>query len=159
MTNVIYSTDTVATNESQVQQENLDKVVDASKRLLYKCSTVFPMTLFPDTVVVDQNKVDIVYSNFFFSKSVFTIMVDDIRTVKVNAGPFFATMMFEVIGYERNPEPVRFLPKRSAFEVRRLIMGLIAARKERVNLEKIDPRIVKKKVLEIGAEQEQLTGI
>lgn len=141
------------------QENQLNNLVKASKRLLYKCETVFPFTLFPDMILIDQNKIDIIYRNFFFSKSVFTLMIDDVRTVKVSAGPFFASMNFEVVGYEQNPAPVRFLPKASAFKMRRIIMGLTAAKREGIDLDNMSKQQVKQKIQEIGAAQEQLTGV
>lgn len=156
MSQVIYNQSNPSTKN---KNNELDRLVKASKKVLYKCRSVFPFTFFPDTVVVDQNKIDIVYSTFFFSKSIFTLMIDDVRTVKVNIGPFFATMLFEVIGYEKNPQPVRFLPKKSALKMRRIIMGLTTAKRERIELESLNRKLLVQKAEEIGTTQEKIIGV
>ena len=140
-------------------KQKLNHLVSASNRMLCKCRTVFPFTLFPNTVMVDQNKIDIVYTKFFFTKKIFTLMIDDVRTVRVFAGPLFASMHFEVVGYEQNPEPVNFLPRECAFRLRRIIMGITAAKRENIDLQQVEKSHVRQTVEEIGATQEEIPSI
>lgn len=138
-------------SHGQSSQPKLDKLRKATDRLIYKCESMFPFTLFTDSVLIDLNKVDIVYRNFFFSESVFTLMFEDVRTVKVSNGPIFATMRFEVTGYEQNPAPVSFLPKSEAGVARQIILGLTVAKREGINLEELENKMIRKKAAEIGA--------
>jgi len=133
-----------------------DKLVKATNEKIYSCQSVFPFTLFPDIIKVDQYKIDIIYSIFFFSKSVFTILLKDVRTVKVDSGLFFATLNIEVIGYEKNPTPVRFLPKAAAFKLRDIIMGLVAAKRNKVDLATIDEKTLKADAQKVGSTRENL---
>ncbi len=136
------------------KNKDLERMLKSSDQVLYRCSSVFPFTLFPDTVIIDRNKVDIVHRRFFFSKSVFTTLIQDIRTVKVSSGPFFATLRIEIMTYEQNPPPVRFLPKEAAFEVRRVAMGLTAARRRGVKLDKMNVKELRETVAKLGAARE-----
>jgi hypothetical protein len=109
--------------------------LDADSKTVYQCESVFPFALFPDIIRVDQNKVDIIYNIFFFSQSRFTILLEDIRTVSIDADLFFATLEVEIMGYEQNPTPIRLLPKTAAFEIRDIILKQVARKREKVHVE------------------------
>lgn len=64
MTQTLYSSNQEASAKANLE---LNSLADNSQRTVFRCHTVFPFTLFPDTIVVDQNKVDIIYGKLFFS--------------------------------------------------------------------------------------------
>lgn len=95
-------------------------------KVLMKIHSVFPFDLFPNTIILQKNKIDIIHRPFFFTKEVFTVFINDIRTIRINSGPFFATLSFELKGMmeEQNPEPISFLTKKSAQKIRKLALNL-----------------------------------
>lgn len=141
------------------KSQEISQLSEASQDILFQCSSVFPFTLFPDSISVDKKKVTIVYSLFFFSKSVFTILLEDIRTVKVDSGLFFGTLSIEVAGYEQNPQPLNFLPKFSAFKIRDIIMGLVAARREEIGIGKINKKELSIRAKKIGQAHKDVMGV
>ncbi|MBP9820463.1 hypothetical protein KBC79_07060 [Candidatus Woesebacteria bacterium] len=141
------------------QSKKLQQLASSSEKVLYRCQTVFPFTLFPDAIVVTPSKVDIVYHHFFFMKSVHSLLIDNILTLRLSTGPFFASIEFEVKGYEQNPPEVTYLPKHSALKTQEIIVGLIAAKQEGVDLKKIKKKQVQTNVNRIGAAKEDVTGL
>ena len=95
-------------------------------KILMRIHSVFPFDLFPDTITLQKDKIDIIHRPFFFTKEVFTVFINDIRTIRINSGPFFATLSFELKGMmeEQNPEPISFLRKKSAKKIRKLALNL-----------------------------------
>jgi hypothetical protein len=96
------------------------------KKPLMKIHSVFPFDLFPNTIALQKNKIDIIHRHFFFTKEVFTVFINDIRTIRIHSGPFFATLSFELKGMteEQNPEPISFLRKKNAHKIRGLALKL-----------------------------------
>lgn len=131
-------------------KQTLEKLQKNSEVLLHSCTSIFPFTLFPDTVTIDPNKVDITHRIFFFSKSIRSLLIEDIRFVDVSTNLFFASLHFEVVGYEKNPEPIRFLAKNDAVKAKQIITGLIAARKKKIPIDAVKNTHLKKKMEKIG---------
>lgn len=101
-----------------------------------KIRSVFPFDLTPNTVTVDKNKVDLTYYRIPSYKKILTLFFEDIRTVKVVEGIFFATLRFEVKGLDQNPEPIHYLKKSDANEIRNLILGICTTKKTQTSLQK-----------------------
>lgn len=93
---------------------------------IMRIRSVFPFDLFPNTIILKKNKIDIIHKQFFFTKQVFTVFINDIRTIEISNDPFFASLSFELKGmtHEQNPEPVRFLRKSRARKFRKLALNL-----------------------------------
>jgi hypothetical protein len=130
--------------------KKLDKLADSLEKPLLSVSSVFPFTIFPDSIVVDKKKVDIIHRDFFQSRRVFTIFIEDIRTVRVSNSLLFATVSFEVKGFEQNPQPVRFVRKEEASRLRCLIIGLCTSEIEDISLDKVPVKKARKKLTKIG---------
>lgn len=96
--------------------------------------SVFPFDLFPNLISLDTQKIDIIYYRFPFFRKVFTLFYEDVRTVKIVEGIFFASIHFELKGYEQNPEPIRLLKKHEANKIRQLILGICVVKKEEVEI-------------------------
>ncbi|RYF29223.1 MAG: hypothetical protein EOO17_02210 [Chloroflexi bacterium] len=71
---------------------NLKKAVQQAHEVLARANTVFPVTLFPDTVLVDRTKVTIIRRNFFWSEDVMSIRIEDVLNVSASVGPLFGSL-------------------------------------------------------------------
>ncbi len=69
--------------------KEIQKYVEESKVVLFEASTVFPLTLFKSTVIVDKTKVTIIQRTFFFTANVISLRIEDILSVTNSVGPFF----------------------------------------------------------------------
>lgn len=144
------------TNQKNESSTSMDTLVKNSSRPLMQVKSLFPFKIFPDSISVDRNKVDIVHTLFISSKQVFTILIEDIRTVELSFGILTATITFEVTGYEQNPDPVKHIPRDLAMQMRCLILGLATTRREGLNLDEYDDKTLIDKALAIGRTQENL---
>lgn len=166
--NVIFTakTKTRPGNQSDQAAKALQATSDLAaytSQPIYTLSSVFPFDFFPDTITIDLKKIDISYGYFFLSRQNFSILISDLKTVRVNTGPFFATMYFEISGYETNPDAVTHLPKAKALRARSLIMGLLAFQSrqpnsfilesENVDLRGLPPNELVNQLVKIGEEE------
>lgn len=71
---------------------NLRQVVEQSHEVLATANTIFPVTLFPDTVFVDRTKVTIIRRSFFWSEDVLSIRIEDVLNVSASVGPLFGSL-------------------------------------------------------------------
>ena len=76
------------------EKDKLDKLVLKSRRVLLEIKAVFPFDFFPDKIKIDENKVDIISSNFFFDKHIASILIEHINTVTLSSGVLFASISF-----------------------------------------------------------------
>jgi hypothetical protein len=128
----------------------MDSIVGSSNRVLMKISTVFPFTFFPDTLVIDEAKVTIIHWNGFFTKTVFPILIENIMNVTLSTSLFFASLQFEVIGFETNPDPITHIQKSQAIKARKVITGLMTLKKQRIDLSGISTEELMQKIEQIG---------
>lgn len=136
---------------SELNAEKLDTLVKKSDQQLISVQTVFPFDFFPDSITVDENKIDIVHGIFFFSSSISSILIKDIKYAHVSYNPFFATLNIEVAGFEQNPEKIPYLKKRDADKLLRIIIGLVTLSKEKIDVTKLNNEELLQKVEKIGA--------
>ncbi len=115
-----------------------DSLVRGCKRMLYKLSAIFPFDLFPDEIIIDECKVSVVFREFFFSDDIHSINIEQIRDVDVETGPFFAKLQIVPDGYPSKPLIVRYLSKKQAYRARSIIQGLMVAKRNNIDLGKID---------------------
>ena len=92
-------------NIKDVKKETVkfNDTVKASRRILFRAKTVFPFDLFLDEIVIDENKVDIIYGIFFYSREVFSIPYRQINGVSSTTGIFFGGLQIEIEGFNKNP--------------------------------------------------------
>ncbi len=134
--------------------DKLGKLIDKTNSVIYETSSVFPFQLFPDRIIIDENKVTIVRKDLFF-KRVFPIMYEDIITVRVNRSFLFASMEFEVKRISKKPRPIEYLKPKDATMAKKYIMGLVEAKKANIDLSKLTTQQIKEKLEEIGKARDE----
>lgn len=78
---------------ADADRKNLESLISQSHEVLVQASTVFPITLFPDTVVVDRMKVTIIKRDFFWSSDTMTFRIEDVLNAEVTVGPLFGSLI------------------------------------------------------------------
>jgi len=79
-------------SRKQDKQRDLQKIVTQSHEVLISANTVFPLSLFPDTVMVDRTKVTITKRDFFWTSDVMSIRIEDVLNVSASVGPLFGSL-------------------------------------------------------------------
>lgn len=136
--------------ERMRKTEKLTDLAKMSNDVLFQCKTVFPFDFFPDTLVIDKTKVNIVYRMFFWSETVHSIMLKNIKDIQVDSNVFFAKMTIIPDVYMGQATSISYLHKSCAFEARRLIQGLMLCYREGLDISDLDARDIKNKIETVG---------
>src|SRR5258706_2133265 len=145
-------------NDVIKEVDKLGKIIDRTNNVIYELCSVFPFQLFPDKIIIDENKVTIVRKEFLF-KRIFPIMYEDLLTIRVNRGLFFAAMEFEVKRLAKKPRPISFLSPKRATVAKQYIMGLVEAKKANIDFSKLTAGQIKQRLEEIGKASEEVESL
>src|SRR5690554_5588578 len=77
--------------QSETRQELRQAASDAQE-VLIKADSIFPLVLFPDTIIVDRVKVTITRRQFFLVAEVVSTQIEDVLNVESDTGPFFGSI-------------------------------------------------------------------
>lgn len=142
--------DTVFKAQKNEEQQKLDKLLDKSNRIIYRTQTVFPFDLFPDIIVIDESKIEVITRTFFYTEQHFPILLKNVHGVTILNSIFFSSVHFEVTGVETDPGEIKYLWNEDAIKIKRIITGVTAAIKEGIDLSQIPLHDLQSKVEEIG---------
>lgn len=132
------------------ETEKIIKLADASNASLFKSSTIFPFTFFPDTIIIDKTKITIIERLFFFNADIRSYAIEDVLNVEVAIGLLFSTLTCITRYDNKKAFSLRYLKKKDASFARKLIQGLIIAKREGVHLEEISGKEIISYGEEIG---------
>jgi hypothetical protein len=115
--------------------QQLNEVVNGAQDIIAKAVTVFPFTLFPDTITVDREKITVAHRTFFRVAEVTSIRIEDILNVTSGVGPFFGTLKITTRFFdtERPPYTINYLTRSDTQHIKRLLQGYIIAKQKKVD--------------------------
>jgi hypothetical protein len=113
----------------------LQKVLEQSHEILASANTVFPITLFPDTVFVDRTKVTIIRRNFFWSEDVMSIRIQDVLNVSASVGPLFGslTLVSRVMSTVDHFQ-INYFWRSDATHLKHIIQGYVIAQHNKLDI-------------------------
>lgn len=119
----------------------IDKLRNLAKRsheVLVSANTVFPLTLFPDTIIVDRTRVTIIERVFFFTSRTVSVQIEDILNVSCGLGPFFGslTISVRVMNSTDHFEIDRFW-RHDAVRLKHIIQGYMIALRNGVDVSQL----------------------
>jgi hypothetical protein len=119
-------------------QQQLQQAIDGAHEVLFTASTVFPFTLFPDTVTLDRTKLTITHRSFFKVAEAASLRVEDILNVSANVGPFFGsikvtTRFFDPDKTENKLYVINYLKREDALRLKRIVQGYIIATRQKID--------------------------
>ena len=132
----------------------LNKIVAHSHDILAHAKTVIlPTNLFPDTVVVDRNKVTIKRQTFFWSSEVISIRIEDILNIAVALGPLFGsiTISSRVMNSTDHYE-IDYFWRRDAIHLKHIIQGYMIAVHNDIDTSHMDKDELIASLTELGHE-------
>lgn len=136
--------------------EKLDNLVEKSRAPLLKIQTAIPLNPFPDKVIIDVNKVTIIYKYFFWSGQIHSVFIKDISDVLVETGWLWSTLRIIDVGFTENSIDVGYLKTDQAVRARKIIQGLIVAQKNGVDLSKCDTTNLVEKLEQLGKAEKSI---
>ncbi len=133
------------------ENARLDGLVDICEEPLLRIQTVFPFVFFTNEVIVDVDKVSIIYRDFFDSKQVHSVLIKDISDVIVETNPFFATLKIVDVGYVENSIDINYLKKSEGKHARETIQGLMTVHRHGIDLTKVAKKDLLEKLESLGS--------
>ncbi len=132
------SEDKDTSNKQGEDQEKLQKAAETAQDVLIKAESVFPFVLFPDTITVSRMKVAVIRRSFFRVADVISLQIDDILNVEVDTGPLFGALNIFTRVYGSDPLQIKYLDRKSAIDVKRILEGYVIARKREIDTSGIE---------------------
>ncbi len=122
----------------------------STNRVLYKLKAVILFDLFPDELIIDIDKVTIVYKYFFASEQIHSVKIGDISDVLVETSPFLSVLKIVDRGFVENSINIEHLITEQAMKARRIIQGLIIIKERGVDLTPFSNEEIIEKAEELG---------
>jgi len=118
--------------------EKLIELTEKAQDILFTADTVFPFTLFPDTITLDREKLTVVDRFFFRVAKVITVPISSMISADANVGPFFGSVHMTSKYFVDNAHTVNFLWRHDAEEIHRLLQGFIIAQEKGLDVSDVD---------------------
>jgi len=131
--------------------KSLRAIASRSHEVLMTANTVFPMTLFPDTVTVDRTKVTITRRDFFWSSDVLSIRIEDVLNVEVSVGPLFGSLtVASRVMSTTDHFQIKHLWRSDAMRLKRIIQGYVIAQHNNIDTSHLDKKELIETLMELG---------
>jgi hypothetical protein len=147
---------TDAKKEKELEEaDKLKKLVKRSHQVLASSRTVFPMTLFPDSIVVDRSKVSIIKRNFFWSSNVISFQIEDVLNVSCSVGPLFGSLTIASrVMSSVDHFTINYLWRADAMFMKHLMQGHIIAKNNKLETDKLTRNEMVEMLCELGADSD-----
>jgi hypothetical protein len=131
--------------------QELTKVVEGSQEVLARATTVFPLDLFPDAIIVDRTQVTITQRSFFFVGGMTSIRINDILNVTAHVGPFFGSVRISTRFFDPDkPYEITRLWRDDALRLQAIIQGLLIAAKREIDIDAVDKQELVDGLVKVG---------
>lgn len=141
-----------ASKEKVGTNNELDILVEKSRKIIFEAKSIFPFELFPDKITICPNRITIT-RNSIFSRFEYPIQIENLTGARIYRTIFFATLYIDTFGLAA-PEPIRFLKVNDARLARRYILALIECKKANIDLSKYSTEELREKLKKIGKVRE-----
>ena len=129
----------------------LKHAIRDSEEVMAQASTIFPLTLFPDTLSIDRAKVTVTKRHFFRIAETTSFRIEDILSASSAVGPFFGgvKIITRVMNKEQETEVGPFW-RDDAERMKRIIHGYIIAKQRAIDTSQLDTRHLSQLLDELG---------
>jgi hypothetical protein len=134
--------------------EELRKAIHDSEAVLAQASTIFPLTLFPDTLSIDRAKVNITKRTFFRVAETATFRIEDILSASSTVGPFFGgvTIISRVMNQEQETHIGPFW-RDDAERMKRILHGYVIAKQRGIDTSQVSTKELADMLDELGQDK------
>jgi hypothetical protein len=139
-----------AEKEAEEGPEKLIELTERTQDILFEADTVFPFTLFPDTVTLDREKLTFTERFFWRVARITSVPVSEILSCQANLGPFFGSINLVFSFFADNQRTIKFLWRDDAKELQRMLHGYIIAHKREINTTNVSVEDLKVMLKELG---------
>lgn len=135
----------------QDQKDEFDEFAQKTQEVLIQVRGVWPFDFFPDEATLNRSMF-IVKRNLvpFVSKTI-TCHHDDILDSHLNLGPFFGSVSVHMKYVTNGVEVINWLSRHDAIKLHAILQGLLAAKKNNLNITALSKRDLTRKLEAIGS--------
>lgn len=138
---------------THVDIDTLKKSVLQSHEVLCNVQTVFPITLFPDSIMMDRTKITITKRSFFWSSEVISIQIEDVLNVSSNVGPFFGSLTIASrVMSTVDHFTVNNFWRKDAIDLKRMIYGHLIAKQNKIDTSSLSLQELVETIMELGTD-------
>jgi len=131
--------------------DKLRNVVKRSHEVLASANTVFPITLFRDTVIVDRTRVTIIKRTFFWTSKTVSVQIEDILNVSCGVGPFFGSLIISVrVMNSTDHFEIDYFWRHDAIHLKHIIQGYMIAKAHNIDVDSLSRKELIDHVNELG---------
>lgn len=125
-------------------------VSNGTSRMLGRFRQIFPLSLFPGQLVVEELRIVWVKRNGPWANDVISIMATDIASVNASCGPFFGHIHIKSL--TGGPEIiVENLARKNVYKIRSLVEGIALASREGLRIETDNLEAERENLLRAGS--------
>lgn len=133
----------------------LRRTVQKAHEVLARVDTVFPVTLFPDTIIVDRSKISIRKRSFFLTSNVISFRIEDVLNVSCGMGPIFGSLTIASrVMSSIDHFQVEHLWRKDAIFLKNLIQGHIIASNNRLETDHLSVEEMIETLCELGIDSD-----
>lgn len=137
-------------SSAQPKAQELEQIAESANEVLATADTLFPFTIFPDTITVDRVKLTIKRRDFFQVGRLTSIQIDDILNAEANTGPLFGSVKLWTRFFSDKPLMIKYLRNDDAVRIKEILLGYIIARHRKVDCADIDKNELTKSLRDLG---------
>lgn len=120
------------------EEEKIERVTHGAKHLLLRIKSVKFLDFFPDTITIDENKVDLTHNFFLKSQEIISVPIQNIILVNISVAGSTATLYFNIKDFEKNPVMMKNFKASDAIKAKKIITGLKVCSNESINIRKLE---------------------
>lgn len=144
--------------QGEEPQEQLETIVHRNNYVIFEAKSIWPIDMFPDTIIVDMTKISIIHKTFFATEHVTAIPLQSVADIFLQTTFLSAALTIKYLLRTDRPgiiEPVETkilaLHRDEAITAKNIIRGLILANEENIDLTKLKIEDLRGKLEELGA--------
>lgn len=144
--------------EKEISQKDIDfakreltQAIRGSNELLEHATTVFPFTLFPDSISIDRAKITVTTRSMFKTAETMSIRIEDILNVTANTGPMFGSLhiVSRVLSPDK-PYNIHYLWRSEAIRMKRILQGYIIAMQKNIDVTPLETKELTEMLVDLG---------
>ena len=138
-------------------KDRLAALIDNEEIVLHRAKTFFPFDFFPDTIVVDTNKIAITKKRFYATERVIVINYKDVADIELETSWFLANLTINyypkisgMMAPEQRNIKIRLLKRADAIKAHQTIKGVLMARREGIDITNLTPEELTNVISQLG---------
>ena len=134
------------------EAEKLTSLTTGSRDNLFVAKTVFPFTLFADTLKIDRQKITIVHNDFFRMSQTASTEIKNIMNIQADVGPLFGSIIVTSKHFLNNTQAIKYLRRRDVATAQRLLQGFMIAQRAKIDTDNINTQQLLALLNDLGQE-------